>query len=92
MKIVCFICEIQFSTKSSLIRHQKNKHKLNNEIDVSSMKLNSKCSLCKKAFPKKTLLIDHLNNCHGMSIVKEIIEFLNVSGKLEFSNYFNIEK
>lgn len=83
MNFICDICQIKLSTKFALNRHKKNKHSQSSDQSLDQIKFNSKCSNCNLDFSKKTLLIDHLNKHHGMSIKKEVIEFSNVPGKLK---------
>ena len=80
MNFNCEIFQTGFSTKFSLNRHQKSLKCQSGEI---KLKL-SQCNDCDINFSKKTLLIDHLNKVHGLSINKQIIEFTNVLGKFDY--------
>lgn len=84
MEFSCEICKRKCATRYSLFRHRKNVHKL----EFPKKLYSSKCNSCPElSFSKKTLLIDHLNAFHSMTISKEIIEFTNISGNNCLTRY-----
>jgi len=84
MDFNCEICDVKFATKFLFNRHQNRKHAQKEDVKPSQeVKLNNQCNTCKKYFFKKTMLIDHLNDYHGMDMKKEVMEFSNISGKFD---------
>lgn len=87
MNLICDICQIKFSTKFTLTLDIKKINMVSRMINRIKLNLISNVIIAIWIFLKKTLLINHLNKHHGMSINKEVMEFSNVPGKLKKTKY-----
>lgn len=81
MELNCEDCERNFATPYTLRRHLKRTHNIL-ELTKNPKQL-AKCLSCMDniTFCKISMLIDHLNTEHGMSINEEILNFSNSTGE-----------